>query len=109
MTFDRSKLFSSKATTERTIKIEGEEYAVHVRRLPALDLRKFHAEVLSDSIDTRAEAGFEAIAKACRNEDGSEFASVGELRRFKPEAVKALMEVFTEVNTSKSDDDLGNG
>lgn len=107
--FDRAKLFSTKSTQERSITACGETFTIHVRRLPALDLRRFYAQVSSDSIDTRAEAGFEALSKAIRNEDNSQFATVEEYRRMDTEALTAILAVFTEVNTAKRDDDLGNG
>ena len=108
MSFDRAKLFSTKTTQERSITACGETFTVHVRRLPAVDLRRFYAQVSSDNIDTRAEAGFEALSKAIRNEDGSQFATVEEYRRLDSEALTALMAAFTEINATRKDDDLGN-
>lgn len=108
MSFDRAKLFSSTQTTEKTITACGQSFPVHVRRLPAVDLRKFYAEMLSPDLEVRAAAGFEALAKAIRNEDGSQFASIEDLRKMLPEVISALTAAFTEINTQKPDTDLGN-
>lgn len=108
MSFDKAKLFSTKAAQERNITACGESFVVHVRRLPAVDLRTFYAQVNAEDIRTRAEAGFEAMAKAIRNEDGSQFATVEEYRRMDSEAISALMTAFSEVNAAKKDDDQGN-
>lgn len=108
MSFDRAKLFSTKSTHEQTITACGETFPVYVRRLPALDLRTFYAQVNHEDIRIRAEAGFEAMAKAIRNSDGTQFATVEEYRRMDSEAITALMTAFSEVNASKKDDDQGN-
>ena len=108
MTFDRSKLFSTKALNEREVTACGQTFVVHVRRLPAVDLRKFYAEVLSPEIDVRSRAGFEALSKAIRNDDGSPFATLAEYQNLDSDALKALMAVFTEVNEQKADPELGN-
>lgn len=108
MSFDRSKLFSTKTTQERSVTACGETFTVHVRRLPAVDLRRFYAQVSADQIDTRAEAGFEALSKSIRNENGDAFATVEEYRRMDTEALTALMAVFTEINATRKDEDLGN-
>ena len=108
MSFDKAKLFSSNATTEREFTACGETFTVHVRRLPAIDLRKYYAEIMSPDIDVRAAAGFEALSKAIRDAEGKPFATVAELRGMYPEAIKALTEAFTEVNAQKPDADLGN-
>ena len=108
MSFDRAKLFSSNATTEREITACGETFTVHVRRLPAIDLRKYYAEVMSPEIDVRAAAGFDALSKAIRSADGKPMFTASELRGMYPEAIKALTEAFTEINTQQPDADLGN-
>ncbi|HSD16781.1 MAG TPA: hypothetical protein VLC71_05895 [Thermomonas sp.] len=108
MSFDKAKLFSTKAQQERTITACGVTFPVYVRRLPAVDLRTFYAQVNHDDIRVRAEAGFEAMAKAIRNEDGSQFATVDEYRKMDSEAISALMGAFSEVNAAKKDDDQGN-
>lgn len=108
MSFDRSALFSTKDTTEKTITACGQTFTVHVRRLPAVDLRRYHAELMSPDIDTRTKAGFDALSKAIRNADGTPFATVQEFANMDAEAVTALTEAFTEVNARRRDDDLGN-
>ena len=108
MSFDRAKLFSTKDMTEKAITACGMEFSVHVRRLPAVDLRRYHAELMSPDIDTRTKAGFDALHKAIRNMDGTAFASAAEFANMDAEAVTALTEAFTEVNARRRDDDLGN-
>lgn len=108
MTFDRSKLFSTKDLTEKQVTACGMEFSVHVRRLPAVDLRRYHAELLSPEIDVRTRAGFDALSKAIRNADGTPFATAQEFANMDAEAVTALTEAFTEVNARRRDDDLGN-
>lgn len=108
MSFDRSKLFSTKALNERAVTACGETFPVFVRRLPAMDLRKFYAETLSPDIEVCSRAGFEALSKAIRNEDGSAFATLDEYKKMDGGAIKALMAVFTEVNAASQDADLGN-
>lgn len=109
MTFDRSKLFSTASLTEKQVKACGMEFQVHVRRLPAVDLRRYHAELLSPDIEVRTRAGFDALQKSIRNADGSAFATTAEYATMDAEAIKALIDVFTEVNAQRRDDDLGNG
>lgn len=108
MNFDRAKLFSTRESTEVTITACGETFPVYVRRLPAIDLRRYHAELNSPDVDTRANAGFEALHKSIRNEDGSAFASIDEYRRMDGEAIREITKAFSEVNTRRRDDDLGN-
>ena len=108
MSFDKAKLFSTKQAEPQEINACGQSFTVHVRRLPAVDLRTFHAEMLSDDISVRARAGFVALQKAIRNADETPFATLDEYHKMDAEAVTALMEAFTRVNAQKRDD-LGNG
>ena len=105
--FDLKSLFSTKQATRKTIEACGMTFDVYVRRLPAVELRKFFFEQQHDDMAVRAEAGFEALTKAIRNEDGSAFATKDDYRKMDSEALSALLKVFTEVNTQKSGD-LGN-
>lgn len=108
MSFDRAKLFSTNALHPREVTACGETFTVYVRRLPAVDLRKFNAEVMSPEITTRARAGFDALAKSIRKEDGSAFATRDEYEALQADALGALMEAFSEVNARESGADLGN-
>lgn len=108
MTFDRAKLFSTKDLTEKTINACGMEFPVHVRRLPAVDLRRYHAELLAPDIDVRTRAGFDALSKSIRNADGTPFATVQEFAQMDAEAITALTDAFTEVNRRREESDLGN-
>lgn len=109
MSFDKAKLFSTNATYDREITACGETFSVGVRRLPAVDLREYYAELMSNDAAVKREAGFKALAKAIRNTDGTAFATVQEYRKMYPEAIVRLIEAFTEVNTqAMAEDDLGN-
>jgi hypothetical protein len=108
MSFDKAKLFSTKALHERSVSACGETFTVHVRRLPAVDLARFHAEVLSPDISVRARAGFEALSKSIRNSDGSAFATLDDYNRMDADAISGLMKAFTEVNARNADPELGN-
>lgn len=105
--FDISKLLATNDLTRREVTACRMTFPVYVRRLPAVDLRKFHAESRSEDRDEVATAGFNALVKSIRNEDGSPFASFEQYRKMDAEAVAALMKVFSEVNASKRED-LGN-
>lgn len=105
--FDLKSLFSTKQSTRKTIDACGQTFDVYVRRLPAVDLRKFFYEQQHDDMQMRAEAGFEALTKSIRNEDGGAFATRDDYRKMDSEALAALLKVFTEVNTQKAED-LGN-
>ena len=105
--FDLKSLFSTKQSTRKTIEACGQTFDVYVRRLPAVELRKFFFEQQHDDMQVRSEAGFEALTKAIRNEDGGAFATKDDYRKMDGEALSALLKVFTEVNTQKSGD-LGN-
>ena len=105
--FDVKSLFSTKQATRKSIEACGQKFDVFVRRLPAVELRKFFFEQQHDDMAVRAEAGFEALTKAIRNEDGSAFATKDDYRKMDSEALSALLKVFTEVSAQKSED-LGN-
>jgi len=100
------ELFSTNEVHPREIKIKGETGTVYVRKLPALDLRRFYEETRSDDMDVRLNAGFRALSKAIRKEDGSPRMTFEEAQRLSLEATKELTRVFMDVN--KADDDPGN-
>lgn len=105
---DISKLYSSTDLTPKEITACGETFTVYVRRLPAVDLRKFQVETQSRDIEVVSTAGFNALVKAIRQEDGKPLATFEQYRKMDGEAIAALMKAFTEVNTAKRDEDLGN-
>ena len=105
--FELSKLFSTKSSTLKTVEACGMTFDVFVRRLPAVDLRKFFFEQQHDDMQVRSEAGFEALAKSIRKEDGAAFATKDDYRKMDSEAIAALLRAFTEVNTQKVEE-LGN-
>lgn len=106
--FDISKLYSSNELHRREVTACGCTFDVYVRRLPAIDLRKFQAEVQAEDREERATAGFNALVKAIRKEDGSAFATFEQYKKMDGEAITALMNAFTEVNKAKRDEDVGN-
>ena len=105
---DVSKLYSTNDQTRKEVTACGETFEVFVRRLPAVELRKFHFETRSDDPEVVSTAGFNALTKSIRLEDGKPFATFEQYRKMDSEAIRELMKVFTEVNAAKRDDDLGN-
>lgn len=105
---DVSKLYSTTDLTRKGITACGETFDVFVRRLPVVDLRKFQFETHSADPEVVATAGFNALVKSIRQEDGKPFATFEQYRKMDGEAIGALMRVFSEVNTAKRDADLGN-
>ncbi len=106
--FDISQLYSTHELHRKTIKACGAEFPIFVRRLPAVDLRRFYTEMTSEDKEERATAGFKAMVKAIRQEDGTPFATYDQYVKFDGEAISALMAAFTEINSAKKDDELGN-
>lgn len=106
--FDLSKLYSTNELHAKEVSACGHKFTVYVRRLPAVDLRKLVAETQSDDREERATAGFNALVKSIRNEDGTAFATFEQYKKLDAEAIKALMAVFEEVNKQR-EDSLGNG
>lgn len=107
MTFDITKLYSTKELHKKTVTACGMTFDVFVKRLPAVDLRKFQSETLSEDREERATAGFNALVKAIRTEDDKPLATFEQYKKMDGEAIGALMKAFTEVN-GKRDDDPGN-
>lgn len=99
-------LFSTNELHERQITLKGETGSVYVRKLPAIDLRRFYEETSSDDMDTRLNAGFKALSKAIRKEDGSARMTFEEAKTLSIDATKELMRVFVDVN--RVSDDAGN-
>ena len=92
----------------KEVTVRGVTDEVWVKRLPALDLRHYHAELLSADIDVRAQAGFTALATAICDADGKPATTVAELKLLDASLVKELVRVFQEVNTTEQDPELGN-
>lgn len=104
--FDLSKLYSTNELHPKEVTACGQTFTVYVRRIPAVDLRRFVAETQSEDRDERAAAGFQALVKSIRREDGNAFATLEQYKKMDAEAIKALMAVFEEVNRQR--DELGN-
>lgn len=106
-------LFSDYRVTNKLhvkkINVRGMEDEVHVLRLPAVDNRRYVAEMMSDDIDVRATAGFDALVKAIRNEDGTAATTVEEMKLIDVDLLKELIRIYQEVNASGATGDLGNG
>lgn len=106
--FDITKLLSSNELHPKEITACGMTFTVYIRRLPAVDLRKFQAETRSDDRDEAASAGFTAMVKSIRTEDGKPFATREQYAKMDAEALSELLKAFTAVNVAKRDDDQGN-
>ena len=105
--FDLSKLYSSSELFPRDVEACGEKFTVYVKRLPAVKLRQFQQDVLSDDRETRARAGFDALVQSIRSEDDKPFARLADYEKMDKDAIEALMSAFTSVNALKADE-LGN-
>lgn len=105
---DFKKHYAKSTVYPKEITVRGETDTVHVRRLPNIELRKYQSELMSDSVDVRAQAGYSALVKAIRNEDGSPATTYEELKKYEVGLIKELIRVFQEVNTSEEDAELGN-
>lgn len=84
-----------------------ETTTVYVKRLPAVELRRFQYETVSDDENVRLHSGFRALSMSIRKEDGSIHFTKDAAAKLPAPAIKELMRVFTEVHTP-TDDDLGN-
>ena len=92
----------------RDVTISGQTFTVHVRRLPALDLRRFHEEAQAQDMEVRLHAGFRVVAKAIRQEDGKPLMTVDQAKTLKTEPMREFMRVFVDVNRLPDEDALGN-
>lgn len=101
--FDLSKLYSTNELHPKEVKACGQTFTVYVRRIPALDLRRFVAETQSEDREERAAAGFNALVKSIRREDGNAFATLEQYKKMDAEAIKALMQAFEDVNRQRED------
>ena len=99
--FDVSKLFSTSELHRRDITACGMTFPVYFRRLPNGDVRRFHSEVTSEDMEVRSRAGYAALVKSARQEDGTAFATHADYVKMDGEAVAALMGAFTEIHASK--------
>ena len=107
--FESAPIYSGNDVTEQFIKIGEIEGTVYVRKLTAIDLRRFYEEVNSADENRRVNAGFGTLIKAIRNADGSQALTLDKLKNMTGEGVTALMKAFTNVNTPKKEDaDAGN-
>lgn len=105
---DFKKHFAKSTVFPKEVTVRGETDTVHVRRLPNIELRKYQSELMSESVDVRAQAGYAALVKAIRNEDGSPATNYEDLKKYEAGLIKELMRVFLEVNTNEEDPELGN-
>lgn len=105
---DPSKFITSKALHERTFTACGITETVYFRRLPAAELRQYYAALTSGDKDERARAGFEALAKSLRTQDGRPDVTAEQLGAMDFEAIKVLTDLFTEIHAKQEDPELGN-
>lgn len=92
----------------REVTLGGSAHTVYVRRLPAIELRRFHEEAQSPDLDTRLNSGFRAVTKAIRQEDGKPHMTFEQAKTLKSDAMRELMRVFVDVNRVPDADELGN-
>lgn len=107
MAIKLSDHFSTTQLHRKEITVGGVTDEVFVRRLPAVDLRRYVAEITSDNIETRTTAGFSVLVKAIRNEDGSPAGLYEDYKKLDGSLLKELIRVFQEVNTQEPEG-LGN-
>lgn len=105
--FSTAGFYSGDELYPREIKVGDFSDTVHVRKLPAIELRRFQMETDNADPKIRETAGFRALALSIRKEDGSAHMSIEQAKKLKGEAVAELMRVFVDVNR-KQDDELGN-
>lgn len=105
---DFKKYKATGKVVRKEITVRGITDEVWVKRLPALELRQYHAEITSDDVSVRAQAGFSALAKAICNEDGKPATTYDELKSYDSDLLKELIRVFQEVNAGEADPELGN-
>lgn len=105
---DFKKYKATAKVQRKDITVRGEKDEVWVKRLPALDLRHFHAEQMSDDIAVRAQAGFTALARSICDADGKPATTYDELKTLDADLLRELIRVFQEVNTGEADPELGN-
>ena len=104
--FADAGLYSSDELFPRDIKVGDVEGKVYVKKLPAVELRRFQMETENPDPKVRETAGFRALSLAIRKEDGSAHMTIEQAKKLKGEAVAELMRVFVDVN--RKPDDLGN-
>lgn len=105
---DFKKYKATPKVQRKDITVRGEKDEVWVKRLPALDLRHYHAEMQDADIAVRAQAGFTALAKAICDGEGNPATTYDELKTLDADLLKELVRVFQEVNTGEADTELGN-
>jgi hypothetical protein len=108
--FDLSSagFYSSNELHAKEVKLGDETGVVFVRKLPALDLRRWGEEMKDPEMEVRINAGFRILAKSIRREDGKPHMTFEQAQKLKPEAVAELMRVFVDVNKLPPPEEAGN-
>lgn len=99
-----SDYYSTNDLHRKEITVRGITDEVFVRRLPAMDMRRYVAELMSDDINVRSTAGLTALVKAIRDEDGKAADTIEGFKKLDVELLKELIRVFEEVNSAKLDE-----
>ena len=92
----------------REVTLGGEKHMVYVRRLPAMELRRFYEESQSSEIEVRLNAGFRVVAKVIRKENGAPHMTAEAAKKLKAAPMRELMRVFLDVNKLPDEEELGN-
>lgn len=100
--------FASDELTPVDVKLGGQEGTVYVRKLSAMEMRRWGEEMRAEDVDVRVNAGFRVLSKAIRREDGKPHFSAEGAQKLKLEALQELMRAFVEVNKLPDAETLGN-
>lgn len=109
MALDLKKFYSTTTPQRVEITIRGVTDEVHMLRLPALQMRRYAADLASDDPSVRARAGIDQLAAALVTPDGKPETTPAELARLDIDVLRPLMDAFLEVNRFRETGDLGNG
>jgi hypothetical protein len=101
--------FASDDCVPCEVKLGGETGTVYVKKLSAMDMRRWGEEMRDDDREVRINAGFRVLAKAIRREDGKAYFTEAQAQKLKLEAVQELTRVFVEVNKLPDAEEAGNG
>jgi len=93
----------------REVSLGGEKHVVYVRRLPAMELRRFYEESQSTELEVRLNAGFRIVSKSIRKESGGPHVTADAAKKLKAGPMRELMRVFLDVNKLPDEEELGNG
>lgn len=106
--FNAAGFFTGNELHPRDVTLGGESHTIHVRKMPAVEMRRWGEELRSEELETRIDAGFRVLQKAIRREDGRAAMTLDQARTLKVEALRELMRVFVDVNRLPDAEEAGN-